>query len=89
MALEKEIRQENGVMTNYHRILSLDSVINHHISIVVLSYTDAEARAWELEGNNAYKTGITYEKEYEENMTIEDAYSYIKSLPEFEGAEDV
>ena len=36
-----------------------------------------------------YKTTKTYEKHYVENMTVEDAYDYLKTLPEFEGATDI
>ena len=32
---------------------------------------------------------ITYETEYDETMTIEKAYEYLKTLPEFEGATDI
>ena len=64
MALKKEVRQDNGVVTNYHRIL-------------------------ENSETEPYKVAVTYEKEYEENMTVEEAYEYLKTLPEFEGAEDI
>lgn len=89
MALLKPIKQENGVTTSYHRILFLQSMINSHTSIAVLSYIDEEGRQSEAQGSSPYKTAITYEKEYVENMAIEDAYAYLKTLPEFEGAEDI
>ena len=90
MALLKPITQDDGVTTKYHRILLVNSVINSHISITVLSYIDEEGR--QNDGDielNPYKTGVTYEIDYIENMTIEDAYAYLKTLPEFEGAEDI
>lgn len=89
MALEKPITQEDGVITNYHRILFLNSVVNHHNSIAVLSYVDETARQLESSGTRPYKVSVTYEKEYEENMTIEEAYTYLKTLPVFEDAIDV
>lgn len=89
MALKKEVRQDNGVVTNYHRILYIMSTINSHVSIAVLSYIDAAGRNMENSVTEPYKIAVTYEKEYEENMTIEDAYEYLKTLPEFEGAEDI
>ena len=89
MALKKEVRQDNGVVTNYHRILYVMSTINSHVSIAELSYIDAAGRNMENSVTEPYKVAVTYEKEYEENMTIEDAYEYLKTLPEFEGAEDI
>lgn len=89
MALKKENRQENGVVTSYHRIMMINSVINHHISIAVLSYIDEDSRNTEDNGEKPYKVAKTYEKSYEENMTIEEAYEYLKTLPDYEGAEDI
>lgn len=91
MALYKEIRQEDGVTTSYHRILFLQTTVNHHNSIAVFSYVDDIARANEKEHIIAqpYVKCITYETAYDETMTIEKAYEYLKTLPEFEGATDI
>lgn len=89
MALQKAITQGDGVVTNYHRILFLQSTVNSHDSIAVLSYVNAAARENETAEVHPYKASVTYEKPYEENMTIEGAYEYLKSLPEFEDSEDV
>lgn len=89
MAIRKEIRHENGIITNYHRIGFVMNSINSHNSIAVFSYVDQVSRATEINGIEPYKVSVTYEKEYEEDMTVERAYQYIKSLPQFEGAEDV
>ncbi len=89
MALKKEIRQSDGVVTNYHRILYIQSTINSHESIAVVSYVDEVSRTMENNGDRPYIAAVTYEKEYEENMTIEDAYKYLKTLPDYEDAEDI
>lgn len=89
MALQKTIVQNDGVITNYHRILYTQSSINSHNSIAVLSYINEDSRKNESAENHPYTAAITYEKDYEENMTIESAYEYLKTLPEFEGAVDV
>lgn len=89
MALAKPIKQPDGVTTNYHRILFIQSTINSHVSIVVLSYIDEESRRAVTENGLTYKASITYEKDYEENMTVKKAYMYLKTLPAFEGAEDI
>lgn len=90
MALYKEIRQEDGVRTSYHRILFVQSTVNKQNSIAVLSYTDEEAR--EFEKNNEFKPyrhAVTYEVNYDDTMTVEKAYEYLKTLEAFIGAEDV
>lgn len=87
MALMKAIRQEDGVTTNYHRVLYIQITTNRQNSIAVLSYVDSEARESERAAIiHPYSKSITYETEYDPNMTIESAYGYLKTLPEFEGA---
>ena len=90
MALYKEIRQNDGVTTNYHRILHLTQTVNRQNSIAVLSYVDADARSSEQESVLAqpYCKSVTYETNYDENMTIASAYEYLKTLSVFSGAED-
>lgn len=91
MALKKEIRQSDGVTTNYHRILFLTTTTNRQNSIAVLSYVDEEARDSEKGAilSQPYQKSITYETAYSPSMTIETAYEYLKTLPEFEGAVDI
>lgn len=89
MALKKNIKQDDGVVTGYHRILFVQKTVNSHDSIAVLSYVDKESRDNEGGETRPYKVATTYEKEYDEAMTIEDAYEYLKTLPEFEGSEDI
>lgn len=88
MALIKEIIQEDGVATTYHRILYIQSTVNSHISIAVLSYIDKSNRERENENSALYKRGITFETEYVENMSIEQAYELLKTKEEFFGAVD-
>lgn len=91
MALYKAVAQEDGVITNYHRILYTQITVNRQNSIVVLSYVDAGVRTSEKENviSQPYTKAITYETDYDETMNIETAYNYLKTLPQFEGAEDV
>ena len=91
MALYKEIRQQNGVRLNYHRVLYLQKMINNHNTIALTSYADEEARLCENDGfeNMPYNVTTTYYMDYDPDMTVEQAYEYIKSLPEFIGAQDV
>lgn len=89
MAISKTIRQNDGVPTSYHRIWFVQNVINRCTAIAVISYVDAASRQTECVENPPYRQTVTYEIPYKENFTIEDAYKYIKSLPEFEGSEDI
>lgn len=91
MALYKEIRQNDGVTTAYHRVLFIMQTINKQNSIAVISYVDSESRDSEKGSTNtqAYKKSITYETDYDPTMTVERAYVFLKNLPEFEGAVDV
>lgn len=91
MALKKDIRQDDGVTTNYHRVLFTQCVTNSHNSIAVLSYVDEQSRLDEANGAIAqpYRKSVTYETNYDPTMTIESAYGYLKTLPLFEGAIDV
>lgn len=91
MALYKEIKQSDGVVTNYHRILFVMHTTNRQNSIAVISYVDESSR--DDEKNNVvaqpYQKSVTYETAYDSNMTVENAYDFLKTLPEFEGAEDI
>lgn len=91
MALFKSIKQDDGVTTNYHRILYITITTNRQNSIAVLSYVDSDSRDGEKDNVMAqpYQKAITYETSYDPNMTIEGAYGYLKSMPLFEGATDV
>lgn len=91
MALFKEVKQDDGVITNYHRILYIMTTINKQNSIAVISYLDSSSREDEKENivMQPYQRSITYETDYDPNMTIETAYEYLKTLPQFNGAEDV
>lgn len=91
MALSKAIRQSDGVTTSYHRVLFVQLHTNHHNSIAVVSYVDDSAR---IDEQNAvidlpYQKSVTYEIPYDETMTVKTAYEYLKTLHEFEGAEDI
>ena len=91
MALYKEVKQDDGVTTSYHRILYVTQTVNCRNTIAVLSYVDDESRSKEQESImlQPYTRAVTYGLPYDPSMTIESAYEYLKTLPEFEGATDV
>lgn len=101
MALQKEIELENGIITKYHRIVSINKITNYQTIIEIASYTNKEKRIEEI---NALKEGIkkgeavptnifietTYmNKTYSENETIEDLYTYLKTTDKFKDAIDI
>lgn len=100
MALNKKIELDNGVTTNYHRIVSINQIINGQTLIEVASYTSKDKREVEKQAyETAKETGEfpemnvfidtkIFNKEYAEEEDIKSAYDYIKTLDEFKGAKD-
>lgn len=90
MALRKDIIQMDGIVTSYHRIAFMQITTNRQNSITVFSYINEDARDEEKEEIvvQPYCQSTTYETGYNQTMTVDSAYEYLKTLPEFEGAED-
>lgn len=95
MGLKKQIELDNGVTTNYHRIVSINKITNRGNIIEVASYTSPNKREEEKEAienkkiMNIFINTEYIEKEYNETETIEDTYSYLKTLDKYKDAEDV
>lgn len=91
MALQKKIKQRDGVETAYHRILFMQITTNRQISIAVESYVDAAARNATETGEieQPYTKMTTYETDYDENMNIKKAYQYLKKMDVFANSSDV
>lgn len=96
MALSKPIKQNNGIVLNYHRIANIRNVVNDKTYLDVISYVDKEER--EKEQNqpkyspskeNIYRVNNIYKLPYNDTLTIEEAYEHLKTLEDFEGSEDV
>lgn len=94
MALNKKIELENGIVLNYHRIVSINKITNQNTIIEIASYTSEEKRDIEkeaLENGEAFDVYIhtTYvDKEYDETDTIENLYEYLKETEIFKDAEN-
>lgn len=98
MALKKEIEQIDGMITNYHRIVYIQKIINKCNLIQVASYVKEQKRDLEKQNienenetlnDNIYIHRELYLTEYDENMTSETAYDYLKKLEIFKDAEDI
>ena len=87
MALKKNITLDNGVVLQYHRIISLHKITNEVDVIEVGSYISQDKREEEPEKDVCVRRK-NYDMEYDEESTIADAYDYLKTLDEYEDAED-
>ncbi len=94
MGLIKKIELDNGIATNYHRIVSINNITNVSTVIEVASYTSKDKREKEKE---AIKNGESMDifidtrlinKDYSENYDITKGYKFLKTLEEFKDAED-
>lgn len=96
MALFKEVTLDNGVTLRYHRIVNISIFTNSSNSISVNSYTTEikrEEEKYAVETGDwsafdAYIEGRQFVTPYDQFMTIDSAYEYLKTLPEFEGSID-
>lgn len=101
MALKKEIELNNGIITNYHRIVSLNKITNKSNVVEIASYTSKIKREEEkqaLKEGEISKEAIPIDvyvntsyinKAYSENETIQEVYDFLKTLEQFKDAEDV
>lgn len=102
MAIKKQVTLDNGIVTEYHRIVMIKIEINQRNTILVHSYLSEAGRQVEKDVAAGlyrdadfglikwpYVKAEYLHPEYDENMTISKAYEWLKSQPEFEGAEDV
>ena len=113
MALKKEIELDNGIVMNYHRVVSVNSITNQISTIEVASYIsesqrNKEASYQELQKRKVDEEELTeeeqqelenginvlidtkyYSTDYNKELNVDNAYEYLKTLDEFNGAEDV
>ena len=89
MALIKEITLDNGVVTNYHRIVSIHNITNHASIIEIASYTSKAKRLEEkaaLQNNQPMDVYIHAEylsKDYNKTFDVDKGYEYLKTLEKF------
>lgn len=95
MALHLKRTLPNGVSVEYHRVVRVDCITNVTRVIEVASYTSAAKRAEEKaktaagEPMDVYMETRFYEAPPSDaGMSCAEAYAYLKTLPEFDGATD-
>ena len=102
MAMKIPVTADNGIVTEYHRIALLSIDVNHQNTILVHSYLSEDGRQVEKDYANGlyndldegmmkfpYVAAEYIAAEYNPDMTVSTAYTYLKSLPKFAGAIDV
>jgi hypothetical protein len=97
MGLLKQIELENGIVVNYHRVVSINKITNNSNVIEVASYTSKEKREEEKtyyesqeqdKKMNVFIDTTFINKEYVEDETIQEVYDYLKTTEKFENAKD-
>lgn len=95
MALLKAIKQKNGIILSYHRIKDIKNVINGNTLIEVCSYVDQEEREKEKTRTefdsifDIYIANSTETHPYDDTLTVEQAYEYLKTLDKYKDAKDI
>lgn len=101
MGIKKDETLPNGVPLSYYRIVSLTTVVNQQTVIELAGYVSEDARQTEQAAQaEAQETGEYPDTDvyidtryivvgYDPEMSVTKAYEYLKSLPEWEDAEDV
>lgn len=70
MALLKDIKLKNGIVTNYHRIGNVTIEVNNKIKIQVFSYLSKEEREKEINYNDIVKRARNYEETTKEELDL-------------------
>lgn len=89
MALAKKVMLGNGIEVTYHRVVSVGCVTNVQSTVEVASCPSQAAREKEKGGGDCYIETTWHVLPYTPGLSVVDAYEYLKTLPEYEGAEDV
>lgn len=93
MAIKKDIELDNGIVLSYHRISKIENIVNDKTKLEIISYINQNQREREIEANddsvNVLKLTTTEELEYNDTLTIEDAYNYLKTTEKYENSIDV
>lgn len=94
MAIIKEIELNNGVVVNYHRVVSVNNITNQSSIIEVAGYTNKSKREEEKqkisrgEEMNIFIHTKYLNVPYDSNLNINSAYEYIKTLNDYSNSTD-
>lgn len=94
MAIIKEISLENGVVINYHRVVSVINITNRSSIVEIAGYTSKAKREEEKQKieNGEEMNIFIYTKylnvPYDANLNVNSAYEYIKTLEDYSDSTD-
>ena len=87
MALRKTTILENGVELDYYRIATIHACKRDgNITIVVQSFLNVEARQEGKKEIGLHQYTMPFNESY---LSLASLYTYLKTLTEFENAEDI
>lgn len=96
MALKKMIIQDNGVPTDYHRIYDIENIVNDCTILKIYSYINEDERTrdknkpkYSIQEGDIYIVPSEEKIEYNDTLTAEEAYEYLKTTEKYNGAEDI
>lgn len=104
MAIQVNVKSENGILLNYHMIAAINIELNQRATIVVQSYLNEEGRQYDKDyalGKIVGEPTFPYTNmeylgiEWEETIPllsgdlIQNAYEWLKKQPTYAGAIDV
>ena len=102
MAIKIPVTEDNGIVTEYHRIALLSIDVHNQNTVLIHSYLGEAGRQIEKDYSaglyNNVEAGMMHfpyvnakyiHLPYDENMTVVKAYEYLKTQPQFEGAVDI
>lgn len=94
MAIIKQMELENGIVINYHRVVSVNNITNKSSIIEMAGYTGKAKREEEKqktvtgEPMNVFIHTKYINVPYDANLNVNTAYEYIKTLDEYSGCTD-
>lgn len=95
MGLQKEIILDSGITVNYHRIVSVNNIVNHASIIETASYTNQEKRIEEINKKVSHAPiNIFIDTEYinipyNKELNVDTAYEYLKTTEKYKNSTDV
>ena len=95
MGLLKKITLDNGIIANYHRVVSVNNITNIASIIEIGSYTSQAKREEEKNAiKNNKRMNVFIQSDYinipyNQDLNVKSAYEYLKQTEKYSGAKDV
>ena len=90
MAILKELKLENGITVNYHRIASINRITNIQKVTEVASYISQEERQREKDGaENVFIHTEFINSDYDDAGLIKEEYERIQKIEPFKNGKEI